>query len=342
MIRRCPRRCWPPSSLRQPGARSPYPAPADRAAGRSCGAWATDDAHLRPSRLRQDNPGQRLDPTPRAAPNCAARRVAVVGRRRQRPHPPPDALGRRAARRRPSLGSNALDLQNGAPPPAVEATLTALINDVVRTSGQTVLVLDDYHVLDAPPVHEAVTFLLDHLPPQLHLMLTSRADPPLPLARLRTRGELAELRAAHLRFTPAEAENLLNPGDGTRPLRLRRRGARDPHRGWVAGLQLAVLSMCDRDDVTTFIGAFTGSNRFVIDYLVDEVLQRQPGHTCRNVDGRAGTCRGNGDRRWRQKTASPDAPSATGRPPTTTPRGDSEPSSWISNAATAPLPLRSR
>lgn len=177
----------------------------------------------------------------------------------------------------PSIGSAALGLLNSASPPAVEATLTALINDVAATSGQTALVLDDYHVLDAPLVHEAVTFLLDHLPPQLHLMITSRADPPLPLARLRARGELVELRAAHLRFTPDEAENLLNQVLGLGLSDADVDALETRTEGWVAGLQLAAPSMRDRDDVSAFIGAFTGSNRFVLDYLVDEVLQRQPG-----------------------------------------------------------------
>lgn len=155
-------------------------------------------------------------------------------------------------------------------------TLTALINDVARMSGQVVLVLDDYHLLHTPQVHEAVTFLLDHLPPQLHLILTTRADPPLPLARLRARGELVELRAAHLRFTPDEVEKLLNQVIGLSLSTADVDALATRTEGWVAGLQLAALSLRDRDDVSAFVGAFTGSNRFVFDYLIDEVLHRQP------------------------------------------------------------------
>jgi LuxR family maltose regulon positive regulatory protein len=176
------------------------------------------------------------------------------------------------------LGSEALDLLHDTITLPVEATLTALINDVARTAGQIVLVLDDYHVIEARPVHEAMTFLIDHLPPQLRLVVTSRSDPPLPLSRLRTRDELVELRAADLRFTPDEATSFLNQVMGL--------GLSTPDvdaletrtEGWIAGLQLVALSLRDHTDVPGFIGAFTGSHRFVLDYLVDEVLQHQPPH----------------------------------------------------------------
>lgn len=141
-----------------------------------------------------------------------------------------------------------------------------------------VLVLDDYHVIESTDVHAAMTYLVDHLPPTLHLLLTTRADPPLPFARLRTRGELVEVRARDLRFTPDEAAQLL----ASMGLDL---GAEDSRalgertEGWAAGLQLAALSLRDLDtheDVSAFIDAFTGSHRFVIDYLGEEVLARQP------------------------------------------------------------------
>jgi LuxR family maltose regulon positive regulatory protein len=162
--------------------------------------------------------------------------------------------------------------------------LTALVNDVTRTGEQSpgeewVLVLDDYHVIGAPDVHEAVGFLLDHLPDHLHLVMATRSDPPLPLARLRSRGQLTEVRAGDLRFTPAEAREFLNQAmkldltaDDVSALEERTEG-------WIAGLQLAALSLRgipEHDDVAGFIEAFTGSNRFVIDYLADEVLARQP------------------------------------------------------------------
>lgn len=164
-------------------------------------------------------------------------------------------------------------------PPAADvpttAALTALVNDYV-SQPETVLVLDDYHVIEALDVHEAVAFLLDHLPDQLHLVVATRADPPFPLARLRGRGQLTEIRVDDLRFAGAEAGAFLNDVMG---LRL---GADDVlalegrTEGWVAGLQLAALSLRGVSDVAGFIDAFTGSHRFVIDYLADEVLARQP------------------------------------------------------------------
>jgi LuxR family transcriptional regulator, maltose regulon positive regulatory protein len=169
-------------------------------------------------------------------------------------------------------------------PGAGTATLTALLNDVVRAGEQAperhwVLVLDDYHVVGTPAVHEAVGFLLDHLPSRLHLVLATRADPPLPLARLRSRGQLLELRAADLRFTPAEASEFLGEVMGLELTTYDVDALEQRTEGWIAGLQLAALSLRDvdgRDAMTGFIDAFTGSNRFVIDYLADEVLTRQP------------------------------------------------------------------
>ncbi|MET0713164.1 MAG: LuxR C-terminal-related transcriptional regulator [Jiangellaceae bacterium] len=164
------------------------------------------------------------------------------------------------------------------------AALTPLINDLVRAGEQEpgkqwIVVLDDYHVIGASEVHEAVTFLLDYLPDHLHLVMATRADPPLPLARLRSRGQLTELRAADLRFTPAEAQEFLNQVMGLELTAADVDALEDRTEGWIAGLQLAALSLrdiADRDEVAEFIQAFTGSNRFVIDYLADEVLARQP------------------------------------------------------------------
>jgi LuxR family maltose regulon positive regulatory protein len=175
-----------------------------------------------------------------------------------------------------AVGSEALGLLRGAPNVPVEATLTALINDVARTSGQLVLVLDDVHVIHAAAAHEAMVFLLDHMPPQLRLVITSRSDPPLPLSRLRTRDELVELRAADLRFTPDEATSFLNQVMGLGLSAPQVDALETRTEGWIAGLQLAALSLRGRPDVSGFIGAFTGSNRFVLDYLFDEVLKQQP------------------------------------------------------------------
>ena len=153
--------------------------------------------------------------------------------------------------------------------------LTALINDVARTAGPSVLVLDDYHVIGAASVHEALTFLLDHLPPQLLVVITSRADPPLPLSRLRAREELVEVRATDLRFTPGEASSFLNQVMGLGLSALDVDALETRTEGWIAGLQLVALSLRGHTDVSGFIGEFTGSHRLVLDYLVDEVLHQQ-------------------------------------------------------------------
>ncbi|MET9269468.1 LuxR C-terminal-related transcriptional regulator [Kribbella sp. NPDC003557] len=166
-------------------------------------------------------------------------------------------------------------------PPAADvptmAALTALVNDYAdRADEQTVLVLDDYHAIEALDVHEAVAFLLDHLPDQLHLVLATRADPPFPLARLRARGQLMEIRVDDLRFAEAEAGAFLNDVMGLRLAGDDVRALEGRTEGWAAGLQMAALSLRGVPDVAGFIDAFTGSHRFVIDYLADEVLARQP------------------------------------------------------------------
>ena len=139
--------------------------------------------------------------------------------------------------------------------------------------------LDDYHAIDASETHEAVTFLLDHLPDHLHVVMATRSDPPLPLARLRSRGQLVEVRATDLRFTPAEAREFLNRAMGLDLTAADVDALEERTEGWIAGLQLAALSLRgipEPGEVADFIEAFTGSNRFVIDYLADEVLSRQP------------------------------------------------------------------
>ena len=168
----------------------------------------------------------------------------------------------------------------GPPAPrSFEGLATALINELAAQPGrdEVLLVLDDYHLVDAGPVHESVAFLLENLPPGLLLVVSSRADPPLPLARLRARGQLAELRAAEFRFTTEEAAALLGATAGpvlpdTAVVALTARTE-----GWAAGLQLAALSLRGRTDAAGFVAAFSGSHRFVLDYLADEVLDGQPG-----------------------------------------------------------------
>ncbi len=182
----------------------------------------------------------------------------------------------------PAVGVETLALlQAGGGADAHEA-LVSLVNDLDLLAGPIVLALDDYHVIDAADVHEAVTFLLDNLPPRVTIAMSTRVDPPLPLSRLRARAELVELRAADLRFTEEEARAFLNDVMtlGLEPEQVVALAARTE--GWAAGLQLAALSIAptqagrDVAAVGEFVDAFTGSHRYVLDYLVEEVLDRQP------------------------------------------------------------------
>src|SRR6266516_2359140 len=196
------------------------------------------------------------------------------------------------------------------PPPSrsFEGLVTALINELAADPGpdEVLLVLDDYHLVDSGPVHASVAFLLENLPPGLRVVVSGRADPPLPLARLRARGQLAELRAAELRFTPEEAAALLGEeaGPGLPTAAAEALVARTE--GWAAGLQLAGLSLRGYADAAGFVAAFSGSHRFVLDYLADEVLdgqtgqvraflletsvlERLSGELCDAVTGRAGS-----------------------------------------------------
>jgi len=176
----------------------------------------------------------------------------------------------------PGVGEGALALLQAPGPQPNETVLTVLLNDLGAVADDIVLVLDDYHVIDAPVVQDAMAFLLDHLPPRLHVVIAGRADPALPLARLRARGELAEIRAAELRFTPDEAAAYLNEMMGLQ-LTARDVAALEARtEGWIAALQLAALSMQGRDDVAGFIAGFAGDDRYVVDYLAEEVLARQP------------------------------------------------------------------
>ena len=175
----------------------------------------------------------------------------------------------------PSCGADAMAALQSPQPPSVESILTDLINDIDGISGDMLLVLDDYHAVHSPKVDEVLTFLLEHLPARLRLVIATREDPMLPLARLRARGALTELRAAELRFTPTEAAEFLN-----RMMRLNLSegdvaALESRTEGWIAGLQFAALSMRGQEDIAGFIRSFTGSHRFVLDFLVEEVLQRQ-------------------------------------------------------------------
>ncbi len=177
----------------------------------------------------------------------------------------------------PHLGTRAHTLL-GLPQPAEPAIVLAwLINDLLDWQEEDfVLVLDDYHLITAQPIHRALAHLVDHLPPRMHLLIATRSDPPLPLARLRAQGHLTELRATELRFGTAEAGAFLAEGMGLHlsPQDVTMLQARTE--GWIAGLQLAALSLQGRADMASALAAFTGSHRFVLDYLSEEVLSRQP------------------------------------------------------------------
>jgi LuxR family maltose regulon positive regulatory protein len=183
-----------------------------------------------------------------------------------------------------NIGEGVLGLLQAPQPQPIESILTALINEITVFPEDFIFVLDDYHIVDSKPVDNALAFLLEHLPPQMHLVFATREDPQIPLALLRARGQLTELRAADLRFTPAEAAEFLNQAMGLQLSAEDITALETRTEGWITGLQLAALalqaslSMHSTPDTSCFIRSFTGSHRFVLDYLVEEVLQRQPEH----------------------------------------------------------------
>src|SRR5580704_10479838 len=185
-------------------------------------------------------------------------------------------------RARPGIGER-VGLLLGPPAPAsFKGLVAALINDLAAQpgDGEVLLVLDDYHLIDAQPVHVSLGFLLEHLPPGLHLVLSSRADPPLPLARLRAGRQLAELRTADLRFSAEEAAALFRESAGADLPAAAVAALAARTEGWVAGLQLAALSLAGQADPAGFVAAFSGSHRYVLDYLAEEVLDRQHEELC--------------------------------------------------------------
>ncbi len=211
-------------------------------------------------------------------------------------------------RTRPGIGERAAPLLGPPAPSTFEGLVTALINELAARPGEDeiVLVLDDYHLVDAEPVHVSLAFLLEHLPPSLRLVLASRSDPSLPLPRLRAGGQLAELRAAELRFTAEEAAALLREATEADLPDAAAVALSTRTEGWAAGLQLAALSLRGQADPAGFVATFGGSHRYVLDYLADEVLDRQPeevrtflletsvlerlsGELCEAVTGRTGS-----------------------------------------------------
>jgi LuxR family maltose regulon positive regulatory protein len=179
----------------------------------------------------------------------------------------------------PTIGEEALGVLQTPQSPPIESILITLLNEITAVMENFILVLDDYHMLDSKAVDDALTFLLEHLPVQMHIVITTREDPNLPIARLRVRSQLTELRAADLRFTPSETAEFLSQAMDLN-LSLEEISALETRtEGWIAGLQLAVLSMQGQQDVHGFIQGFAGDHRYIVDYLVEEVLKRQPEST---------------------------------------------------------------
>ena len=176
----------------------------------------------------------------------------------------------------PTLGQQTQNLLESPQPVPTPSLLTTFLNELAAVPDKLILVLDDYHVVDESAIDEALAFMLDHLPPQMHLVITTREDPLLPLSRLRVRGQLNELRAADLRFTGEETAVFLQKIMGLNLTADEITSLETRTEGWIAGLQLAALSMQGRTDIHGFIQAFAGDNRYIVDYLVEEVLQRQP------------------------------------------------------------------
>jgi LuxR family transcriptional regulator, maltose regulon positive regulatory protein len=175
-----------------------------------------------------------------------------------------------------SIGETAAQFMAASPPAPTEAILTSLVNDLDRPGREMAMVLDDYQFISNPAVHAAVAFLLEHFPPALHLVIATRSDPPLPLARLRGRDQVVELRAADLRFSGPEAARFLNEVMGLHLEPAAVTALEERTEGWIAGLQMAALSMRNRQDIAGFIRGFSGTNRYILDYLLEEVLSGQP------------------------------------------------------------------
>ena len=174
------------------------------------------------------------------------------------------------------IGEGVLASLRSPETPSVEMLVGALVNELVDLPQEIMVVLDDYHLIGSEPVHEAVTYLIEHLPENVHLVVSGRTDPPLPLPKLRARDQMAEIRAAELRFTPDEAAAFLRDAMGLALSDADTVALGEITEGWAAALQLAALSMRGREDSSGFVESFSGSNRHVLDFLADEVLARQP------------------------------------------------------------------
>jgi LuxR family transcriptional regulator, maltose regulon positive regulatory protein len=174
------------------------------------------------------------------------------------------------------VGAGAFEILASGQPASIQLILPGLINDLDRLDEPVVLVLDDYQQINNPVIHEGITFLLEHRPEPLHLVMITRSDPPIPLARMRARGQVLELRASDLRFTIDEAASFINEGMGLNLPLHAVRILEQRTEGWAAGLQMAALSLRNRTDIDGFVTNFSGTNRFILDYLLEEVLANQP------------------------------------------------------------------
>jgi LuxR family maltose regulon positive regulatory protein len=177
---------------------------------------------------------------------------------------------------KPNLGQEMLSVLQSAQPPAIINLLPVLINQLDDLQARFAIVLDDYHAIASPEIHKAITFIIDHQPPQMHLLLTTRIDPPLPLAKLRGRGQLTELRQADLRFSEEETIAFLKQGSG---IELTSRDVNilvSRTEGWIASLQMAALSMRNKKDISSFIARFGGSHEYIVDYFASEILNDLP------------------------------------------------------------------
>jgi len=179
------------------------------------------------------------------------------------------------------IGEGVLASLRSPQPPPIKAAVGALVNELAELPREITVVLDDYHLISSEPVHDATSFLLEHLSENAHLVVSGRMDPPLLLSKLRARNQMTEIRAADLRFTTEEATAFLGDVMGLALSAADVSALEEVTEGWVAALQLAAISMRHREDVSGFVEAFSGSNRHVLDFLAEEVLERQP----RDVSG---------------------------------------------------------
>jgi LuxR family maltose regulon positive regulatory protein len=175
-----------------------------------------------------------------------------------------------------TIGEGSLRMLQSPQLPPTEAILTPLINEIAAIPDRILLVLDDYHLINAHQIHDALSFSLDNIPPQMHLVIATREDPYLPVYRLRAKGQLTELRATDLRFTSFEAAEFLNQVMDLNLSEQDIAALETRTEGWIAGLQLAAISMKGHKDTSALIKSFTGSHRYVLDYLMEEVLEQQP------------------------------------------------------------------